>query len=169
MNGRNDRRMAVRDESGQYVHPYRMLWDMDHLMDNIFGDLGFMNLGPLMLESRRPEAFIRGPTFMPLDLVDGGNEYQVRMEMPGLDKENVNISLEDQVLTISAKEEENKEDKGENFLVKERRAFNCRRSIRLPSEVMEDQIKARMDNGILHLTLPKRSEEKEKARTITIE
>jgi HSP20 family molecular chaperone IbpA len=162
--------MTIRDGEPQLMYPFGYNWAFDDIMNRMLGDMGFMDLGPLLLERRRPEAYIRGPTFMPLDLTENEKEYMVKMEMPGLSKDKVKVSLEDQTLVISAKEDESKEEKGENYLVKERRAFDCRRSIKLPSEVMEDGIRARMEEGILHLTIPKRAqEEKERTRTIDIE
>ena len=107
---------------------------------------------------------------MPLDLADNGDRFELRMEMPGLKKENVEITLDKQILTISAIEDESKEENTENYLVRERRAFKCRRSIKLPLEVKEDEVKAKVEEGVLHLTLPKKApEEKEGARTINIE
>lgn len=171
MNGRMDRRMTVRDEDSIWnMNPYRLIMDMDNIWDRMFRDFGNMNLGPLSIEGRRPEAYIRGPSFMPLDLADNGDRFELRMEMPGLRKENVEITLDKQILTISAKEDEAKEEKNENYMVKERRAFNCRRSIKLPGDVKEDEVKARVEDGVLLLTLPKKApEEKEGARTINIE
>ncbi len=170
MNGRNDRRLALRDNGPQYVNPFGFGWAMDDMMDHVLRDIGMLDLGPLLLERRRPEAYIRGPTFMPLDLSENEKEFLVRMEMPGLTKDKVQISLEDQTLVISAKEDEQKEERSENYLVRERRAFDCRRSIKLPTEVVESAIKAKMEDGILHLTLPKKvQEEKERTRKIDIE
>jgi len=171
MNGRNDRRMVIRDDEPVWGgYPLGLMSDMDRIMDRMFRDFGLMNLGPLSLEARRPEAYIRGPGFMPMDLTDGGSEFTLKMEMPGLRKENIEISLDGQVLTIGAKEEERKEEEGRNFLLRERRAFNCKRSIKLPEEVVSDEVKARMEDGVLQLTLPKRSPpEAEKPKVIEVE
>jgi HSP20 family molecular chaperone IbpA len=170
MDGRFDRRLSLRDGDPHFVNPFGFGWGMDDMMDRMLKDMGMMDLGPILLERRRPEAYIRGPTFMPLDLAETENEYSIKMEMPGLTKDKVQISLEDQTLVISAKEDEQKEERSENYLVRERRAFDCRRSIKLPTEVVESAIKAKMEDGILHLTLPKKvQEEKERSRTIDIE
>ncbi|NIO00836.1 MAG: Hsp20 family protein [Candidatus Latescibacteria bacterium] len=82
--------------------------------------------------------------------------YVVTMEMPGVSKKNVEVSLEGDMLTVSGERMEKLEDKG--LLRKEIREEKFSRSFRLDASVDRDAIKAKMDNGVLTVTLPKKAE-----------
>ena len=78
--------------------------------------------------------------------------------MPGFDKENVQIELNDGYLTINASTNEEKEDKDENgtFLRKERFVGSCRRSFYVGDDVYGRDISAKFENGILSINVPKK-------------
>ena len=100
------------------------------------------------------------------------NEFQVEVAVPGFRKEDFQVELDNDVLTIATEKEENNEQKDEqgNYVKREFRYNAFRRSFRLPENVVDgDKINARYEAGILHLTLPKREEVKPRpARTIKI-
>jgi len=98
-----------------------------------------------------------------VDIIDREKELVVRADMPGVAKENIDISLHDDVLTISGTVKEEKEAKEENFYHMERRSSSYSRSITVPFKVDSDKIKANLKDGVLTVSLPK-SEEPEKKK-----
>lgn len=94
---------------------------------------------------------------MKTDVKDLGDSYQLDIEMPGFDKENIHAELNQGYLTVSAKKEENKDEKDDNgkFIRKERYSGECKRSFYVGNHLKEEDIKAGFENGILKLTFPK--------------
>lgn len=90
-----------------------------------------------------------------VDISETDNGYHFEAELPGLDKEDVKISMNDQVLTISGeKKYENKDEKA-NCHRMERRYGKFERKFRINSEVLIDKIDAVFKNGVLSINVPK--------------
>jgi HSP20 family protein len=89
-----------------------------------------------------------------IDVVQRDEDLVVRAEVPGARPEDVDITVQDGVLTISGKLEEEREEERQGYLVRERRSGTFRRSLQLPQNVDEDQINARFENGILEVAIP---------------
>ncbi|MES2902020.1 MAG: Hsp20/alpha crystallin family protein [Pseudomonadota bacterium] len=88
---------------------------------------------------------------------ESDKSFKVQAELPGLRKEDVKVAIERQRVTIEGEsKQENEQREGENILYSERRASKFLRSFMLPSEVDEASAQARMENGVLSLTLPKK-------------
>jgi HSP20 family protein len=102
------------------------------------------------------------------DVVESKDEIRVICELPGLSGEDVDISLENNVLTISGEKHEEREDGGadETYHMSERRWGRFSRSFVLPREVDQERIGAEFDNGVLTVRIPK--SEKAKPRRIEI-
>lgn len=90
------------------------------------------------------------------DITDKGDHYLLEAELPGFAKEAIHINIEGELLTISAKREESKEEKEKQYVRRERRYASYERSFDI-SEVKAEEIAANYANGILELTLPKKS------------
>jgi HSP20 family molecular chaperone IbpA len=101
------------------------------------------------------------------DVMEKEDEIRVLMEMPGMKAENVEIELENNVLTISGekKEERTESDKEERYHLSERRYGHVSRSFVLPREVEQEKIQAHFEDGVLTVRIPK----SEKARRRRIE
>jgi HSP20 family protein len=112
---------------------------------------------------------IRRDYRMPMDLVDEGDNYRLIVDLPGIRKEDVKISMNEGILSLSVEGKEEKDEKDERYLMRERSAYSCSRKIRLPGEVDEDNIKANIEEGVLNIQLPKKEPEKHKPREIKIE
>jgi HSP20 family protein len=113
--------------------------------------------GPLF-----PELATRGfeNTWVPtLDLAENDKAFMIRLEVPGMPKENLDVKLTGEVLTVTGHREAAKEVPGENFLYRERETGKFVRTIRLPAAVMEGKIEAHYTDGVLHVTLPKAAPE----------
>jgi HSP20 family protein len=97
-----------------------------------------------------------GGEWMPvLDVVENANEYLVRLEIPGVHRENLDLNLTGQVLKITGKREAATETTNEAFLVKERVYGKFVRTIRLPAPIAENKVTANYENGMLIVHLPK--------------
>jgi len=90
-----------------------------------------------------------------LDVVENANEYIVRLEIPGVHRENLDLNLTGQVLTITGKREAVTEATNETFLVKERVYGKFVRTLRFPAPVAENKLTATYENGMLIVHLPK--------------
>jgi len=90
-----------------------------------------------------------------LDLVENATEFVVRLEVPGIHKENLDIQLTGLMLTITGKREFAAEVPGETFLMKERLYGKFVRKIRLPAPVTESKVVANYEDGVLLVHLPK--------------
>ena len=102
------------------------------------------------LTSARPQ------TNLAVDVKETDEEYQVLVNVPGVPKEDVSVDLEDGVLTIGVKAEEEEVKEGTKVHWRERRFSEVKRSFRLPNELQADQVKAKQENGVLEITLPKK-------------
>lgn len=89
------------------------------------------------------------------DITDNGDHYLLEAELPGFKKEDIHLNIEGDLLTISAKHEENKEEKDKQYLRRERSFASYERSFDV-SEVKAEEIRANYNNGVLELTLPKK-------------
>ena len=97
-----------------------------------------------------------------VDVREDADHFYVEAELPGFNKEDVDITLENQMLTIAAErksEKQEKNPKGE-LLLHERRYNRFLRSFTLPPTVDEQSVNAKLDNGVLTITLNKREETK---------
>jgi HSP20 family protein len=105
-----------------------------------------------------------------IEIVEKNGALVVTAELPGLEAKDVDISVEDDVLTISGeKHEEKKEgEEGTQYYLWERRYGSFRRSFTLPSAVDAEKITANFAKGVLTITLPKSEQVKAKGRKIAI-
>ncbi|MDD4568895.1 MAG: Hsp20/alpha crystallin family protein [Tepidanaerobacteraceae bacterium] len=124
-------------------------FDLNFDMDNFFDAF---NLSPVKADLRETE-----------------REYIVEADLPGYDKNNIEIRYEDNSLTISAQHDEVVEEKGESFIQRERRRGNFTRSISIPNDIKSDAIKANFKNGVLRVILPKVEPSKPSGKIIDID
>jgi HSP20 family molecular chaperone IbpA len=91
----------------------------------------------------------------PLDYFETEKSFIVRLEVPGIPKENLDIHLEGLVLNISGHRELVKDVETEAYYVQERMAGKFVRAVRLPTPVLEEKIEAMVQDGVMTITLPK--------------
>ena len=122
-------------------------------MENLFEDFWGSNfLADVEGSSRRCS----------VDISENEDNFIVEAELPGIDEENLEVKLDQDILTISAHREEKNEKKDEdkNYYRKEIRKGRFERRFRLPDNIDQDEIKANLQNGMLKITLPKSEEAK---------
>lgn len=104
-----------------------------------------------------------------IEVSETENAYRVEAELPGLSEDDVDVHLADGVLTIQGerRQEEEKKEKGVQYT--ERSYGMFKRTLQVPADVKEDDIRASFENGILHLELPRTAEVAPNARRIEIQ
>lgn len=115
---------------------------------------------PPALEMRFPRmAFASWPQIRaPLcDVVDRGDRYEMSMEVPGIEKEEVDVKAGRHFVEVSAQQSEKKEEKGKNYLYNERSYRSFYRRVPLPEEVVPSRVEAKLVNGILNISVPKKT------------
>lgn len=127
--------------------PFRGFWDlqseMNRLLDQMFGGL-----------ARRPEARAQAAGWTPaIDVLSRGGDLVIKAELAGVKPEDVDITLQDNVLTISGERKEEREEERGGYHLRERSYGSFRRSMTLPEGVDESKIHARFDNGVLEVTV----------------
>eukprot|EP01138_Halocafeteria_seosinensis_P010017 gb/GECG01010230.1/.p1 GENE.gb/GECG01010230.1/~~gb/GECG01010230.1/.p1 ORF type:complete len:156 (+),score=34.48 gb/GECG01010230.1/:1-468(+) len=105
---------------------------------------------------------------MALDVKENDKSYDLKADLPGVPKENVNVEVEGDTLTISADRKEEKEDKGDKWHRIERRSGAMKRSMKLPENADKEKIQANCDQGVLHVNIPKLAPQKKESKKIDI-
>ena len=99
---------------------------------------------------------VMGGERVPLcDMIDKGDKYEVQVEVPGIEKEKINVQATKNSLEITGEQSEKIEDKGKNYVYNERPYRSFSRKIPIPEEIVTSKVTARMSNGILLVDLPK--------------
>lgn len=101
---------------------------------------------------------------MSTDVKETDQGYELDMELPGFNKEDIQASIKDGYLTIQAVKNENHDEKDEStgrFIRKERYSGACQRSFYVGEQVTQDEIKASFHQGVLKLLVPKKEQRKE--------
>lgn len=111
--------------------------------------------------------------FMQADVAESEDAYTVEMNLPGVKKENVKIELKDGYLIVNAstKSETTEEDKKTKYIRKERYSGSGSRTFYVGKDLTQEDIKAKFEDGVLKLTVPKieKKPEEPKSKYITIE
>ena len=114
----------------------------------------------------------RENTIMKTDIKEKKDKYVIEMDLPGYEKENINLSLKDGYLEVTAKvERETNNEENERYVQKERFYGHCSRNFYVGEAINEKDIHAEFKNGILRITVPKKEEQKymPEAKRIEIE
>lgn len=100
--------------------------------------------------------FFNGGSKLPaVNIADKKDRYEVRLAVPGMDKDDFKISVDGNMLTISNEKEESAEEKEEMFTRKEYSYSGFSRSFSLPAEIDKERIEAGYEKGVLKISLPK--------------
>ena len=132
-----------------------ILNDFDLMIDNIFND-GW-NL----------RSTTRNNTHPSVDIKESKNEYTIIADLPGFEKSNINLSIDEGYLTIKANEEEVNDSNG-RYLLKERSMRNYSRTFSLPDNALDSKVSAKYTGGTLSITIPKSKEINKNVKQIKI-
>ena len=104
------------------------------------------------------------------DVIDEGNQFRVKMDVPGIKKSEVKLNVSDNSIEVSAEHKEESEEKKKNYLRKERSGVSYYRSLPLSEKILSDKVTAKLADGILEITLPKsKPTEIQKKKSISIQ
>lgn len=103
-----------------------------------------------------------GSWSLALDVAEKGDVFTIKASLPGINPEDLNVSLEDNVLTVQGELKEDETIEEETYHIRERRYGSFSRSLRFPVPVNTNEIEASYENGVLTLTVPKSEEVKPK-------
>ncbi|MGC2111253.1 MAG: Hsp20/alpha crystallin family protein [Candidatus Korobacteraceae bacterium] len=118
--------------------------------------------------SGREESLTAGAFVPAVDIYEDEHSVQLKLEVPGVDEKDLDIKVENNVLSITGERKFAKEEKEENFRRVERRYGSFTRSFTLPNTVSTDDIQADYDHGVLKIRLNKRAEAKPKQIKVTV-
>jgi HSP20 family protein len=113
-------------------------------------------------EGSGKEQLTAGTFVPPVDVYEDEHNLVLKLEVPGVNEEDLNVSVENDTLTIQGERKFEKEEKEENFHRIERRYGSFTRTFKLPNTVDTDKVEAGYEKGILKITLAKRAEAKPK-------
>ena len=133
--------------------------NMDRMMGRFFEDPFFANTSAWSQRNG-------GAWSLPLDVAEDADHYIVKASVPGINPEDIDITLTDNVLTIKGETKEEKESQETNWHVRERRYGSFMRSVTLPASIEADKVEATNENGVLTLRIPKAEAVKPKRITV---
>lgn len=146
------------------LRPFRGFWDaqgqMNRMFEQMFGDL-----------ARMPRRQLEGATeWAPaIDVAAKDGDLVIRAELPGVKQEDVDITLQDGVLTISGERKAEREEERGGYYVRERRYGSFSRSLTLPQGTDESKVRARYEDGVLEVTVEGAGAIQEEPKRIQIE
>jgi len=143
--------------------PFRELEEMHNRLTSFFG-----RRFPLLGGSAEAEDITLTTWTPPVDIAEDDKEYVISVESPGLKKEEVKVSVEDRVLTISGERKSEKEEKGKKYHRIERTYGAFTRSFTLPAGASGEKLSADFRDGILKVHLPKEESAKTKAIEVKV-
>jgi len=103
-----------------------------------------------------------------VDVAEDDSAYEIKAEMPGVEENDIEVTVRDNRLTLRGEKKTEKEEKKKDYHMTERSFGSFERSFRLPPDVTADKIKAEFEKGVLTVTLPKSAEAKSKERKVSI-
>jgi HSP20 family protein len=104
---------------------------------------------------------------VPIDLRETEDQYILEASIPGVQPEDIDITVQGNQLTIQAEQKQEQENKGERYLYRERRYGRFQRTLTLPTNVQADQVQCELKNGQLTVSLPKAEEARPRRIQIT--
>jgi HSP20 family protein len=126
----------------------------DNLLEDFFNDF----YSPIA------QPFSRTGVDLPtrIDISETDSEYNLEAELPGISLKDIDVKIDNNILTIKGNKEESTEKKERNYYMRERYYGTFQRSIVLPNNIMDGKIKAEFENGILHIAIPKKNQDSAK-------
>ena len=103
-----------------------------------------------------------------LDVAELKDKFEIKAELPGMDEKDIELSIDDGLLTISGEKKAETEEKDKGYYLKECSYGTFSRSVRLPDNIADDKIEAKFKKGVLTIDLPKKAITPPKSRKIAI-
>lgn len=159
----------TKEKETRLVAPWRPFMgvtegDMDRMLDDFFG----RRIRPWWPERwfRADEMEVKPPI---IDVFEEKDDIVVKAELPGMEKDNIDVNLTDHRLTIKGEKKKEDEVKEENYYRAERSYGSFLRTLDLPKDVRADKVKASFKNGILEIRMPKTEEARTKEVKVKVD
>ena len=139
---------------------------IENMLDPSLSSWGYF---PSSRRSNMEENEVRTPVY---DMFDNGDRYEIIVELPGIDKDNIRIKAMDDSIEISAEQSQEEDKRKKNFVYSQRGYLSFYCTIPLPEEILSSEVTAKSDNkGILRVELPKKTPSRQdvKSRSIIVE
>jgi HSP20 family protein len=131
------------------VAPWTMPWDLQEEFNRMWNDFGGLTNWP------------QTPAYAPtMDVRETQEAFIVEADVPGMKKEDVQIEVADNVVTVKGERRSEREENQKDYHVSERTFGSFRRSVAIPGGFAGDKVAAKFENGVLTITLPKQEEKK---------
>lgn len=142
--------------TNRWIDPFDLVTDLQGDINRLFSS------------SLRREPQTTFGDFLPsLEVKEDENQFQLHLDIPGMERKDLDISVTGNVLTVKGERKEEEQKKGKGYFYSERRYGSFQRSVELPVEVDADKVAANYKDGVLELTLPK--SEKAKPKQIKVD
>ncbi len=140
--------------------PFREFTTVQDRLNRLFRE----SYGP----EAREESLITGGFAPPVDVYEDEHNVTLKIEVPGIDEKDMDVRIENNVLTVHGERKFEKEEKEENFRRVERQYGSFTRTFTLPTTVDAEKVSANNDKGILKIVLPKKAEAKPKQVKVNV-
>ena len=140
--------------------PFREFATLQDRMNRLFHE----SYGP----EGRDEALTTSQFAPPVDVYEDEHNITLKVEVPGIDEKDIDVRVENNILTVHGERKFEKEEKEENFRRVERQYGSFTRTFTLPNTVDSEKISANYDKGILKIALPKKAEAKPKQIKVNV-
>jgi HSP20 family protein len=144
----------------------------DNIFDSFRREMERMMVRPwsFPMEWEFPSLFeARDMRMATYELVDRGDRFELQLEVPGIEKENISVKAIKYSVEISGKHSEKGEEKGKRYVYSERLYRSFYRNVPLPEEIIPSKISAKVENGILRLDLPKKNPTESESEATRVE
>ncbi len=139
-------------------NPWREMSTLQHRINHLFNEPFF--------RSGEDDELRMGTWYPAVDMFDDDDKIVIKAELPGMDKKDISVDIENRVLTLSGERNYDNEVKEENYYRRERATGKFKRAFNLPADVDADNIKADFKDGVLRVEIPKPEEQKPKQITV---
>jgi HSP20 family protein len=160
---KKESRELISPESRRFLAPFE---EMEHWFEEAFRR---PFLSPWMPRFRFPE-LIGLREFSPsVDIFEEGNDVVVKAELPGMSKDEIDVNISDDVITISGEKKSEEKIEKKDYFRLERSQGSFSRSLTLPTEIQTDKARASFDNGVLVVRIPKSEAAIQKVKKVKID
>lgn len=144
----------------ELLEPFgKLRTEIDRMFDDLPSRMPAFHFGRVAREVAVP----------PLEMTETDDAYKLSAELPGMDADNVEVTVADGVLSITGEKKEEREEKEKDYYFSERSYGAFERSLRLPNDAAADKITAQSKNGVLTVTIPKDEKANARKRRVEIE
>ena len=140
-------------------NPWREMSTLQHRMNSLFNE-------PFFRSGSEDDELHMGSWLPAVDMFDDDDKIVIKAELPGMDKKDISVDIENRILTLSGKRNYDNEVKEDSYYRRERADGVFERAFDLPADVYPDLIKADFKDGVLKVEIPKPEEQKPKQITV---